>query len=167
MPLDDPFQLSSSKPVQASAASNCAVRDILPGPLSSAHADQVEHRLYQAAIGIELTQTVDSPAGLTVTRSERAPDVKAALAVLSTLKPGTWRDDRPVTAIQFVIHAPSVSTSSQAWLEQYGPGQGGRTVEGTATTVQLLAGQAGAVKAEGSGPVPDPLTVLTRLSDST
>jgi hypothetical protein len=133
-----------------------AVQHDLPGPLGDAHADQVAHRLYQAAKGLTIETVTDSPMGRTVTRQERPPDVKAALAVLTTLRPGQWRDDRPVTAVQFVIHAPAVAASTSEWLAQYGPGGSARDTPRPAITVQADPG--GAVPT-ASGPVPDPLAV--------
>jgi hypothetical protein len=160
MPLDDPLGLDDPL-VTAAPMVRRNVTPVLPGPLGEEHADQVAHRLYQSAIGLTLETVTDSPSGMSITRQERPPDVKAALAVLTTLRPGTWRDDRPVTAVQFVIHAPAVAVSTQAWLAQYGPGGTARDTPRPAITVQSEPGQ---VVPTASGPVPDPLAVPHSLS---
>jgi hypothetical protein len=154
--MDDPLGIDPPTPSRPITR-----QTVLPGPLGEAHADQVAHRLYQSAIGLTLETVTDSPSGMSVTRQERPPDVKAALAVLTTLRPGMWRDDRPVTAVQFVIHAPAVAVSTQAWLAQYGPGGSARDTPRPAITVQADPG--GAVPT-ASGPVPDPLAVPPTLA---
>jgi hypothetical protein len=136
MPLDDPFDTQASK--------LAALQDgqLLPGPLGQDHAEQIELSLYRAAVAAR-------------------PDVKAALAVLTTLRPERWRDDRPATAIQFVIHAPSVASSTSEWLAQYGPGG---TLRGEPGPSLIGPADPGGLVPTASGPVPDPLAVPQRLT---
>ena len=136
MPLDDPFDTQASK--------LAALQDgqLLPGPLGQDHAEQIELSLYRAAVAAR-------------------PDVKAALAVLTTLRPDRWRDDRPATAIQFVIHAPAVASSTAEWLAQYGPGG---TLRGEPSPALIGPSDPGGLVPTASGPVPDPLAVPQRLS---
>jgi hypothetical protein len=154
--MDDPLGKDPPTPSRPNTP-----QTVKPGPLGEEHADQVAHRLYQSAIGLTLETVTDSPSGMSVTRTERPPDVKAALAVLTTLRPATWRDDRPITAVQFVIHAPAVAVSTQAWLAQYGPGGSARDTPRPAITVQA---DPGGLVPTASGPVPDPLAVPPRPS---
>jgi hypothetical protein len=63
---------------------------------------------------------------------------------------------------QFVIHAPAVAASTEAWLAQYGPD---RTVfDGTPRPSLTVQADPGRLVPTASGPVPDPLAVPNRPS---
>lgn len=129
--------------------------------LNDVHRIATEHALYRAAQGMTVeTVTVDHAGRETVTTKQLPPNVEAAKTILAATAPDRWvQSDRPVTAIQFVIHAPQVASSSQAWLEQYGPGAGRPVIEGTTLPAQLVRQEGGGLDPTGSGPVPDPVAV--------
>lgn len=61
--------------------------------------DQVEHSLFQRAVGYEYTETKEVTEGGLVTRVEvmnkqKAPDVTAQIFWLKNRRPGKWRDQQ-------------------------------------------------------------------------
>ena len=86
-------------------------------PLGDDHAGQLEKALYRSGAGlIEVTTTVDSPAGVVTTTKQLPPNVDAAKTLLAVLKPDRYRDDRPLLAVQYVINAPSPAKDGATWL---------------------------------------------------
>ena len=133
--------------------------------LDDSHRIATEHALYRAAQGMDVkTVTVDSSGRETVVTKQLPPNVAAATAILAATAPERWTQaERAPTAIQFVIHAPAVATSTQAWLEQYGP-QAQLSKRDTHSLPALVQADPGGLDPTVSGPVPDPLAVPTSLS---
>ena len=66
-----------------------------PGPLTERHDVNVEYALYQASIGMVVTQrTIDALGRESVTHKELPPDTRAAALYLQARKPDAWQTGR-------------------------------------------------------------------------